>query len=91
MSVFAALVLWTAALAYYDRFGVFALFAATVAITGASIAMLRAARAREPCLQAARAEDRVDLRPVFLVPRAALEAVGIPDHAACSPARRSAP
>ncbi|MCZ7642148.1 MAG: peptide synthetase, partial [Pseudorhodoplanes sp.] len=38
MSVFAALALWTAALAYYDRFGVFALFAATVAITAASIA-----------------------------------------------------
>ena len=34
MSVFAALVLWTAALANYDRFGVFALFAATVAIAG---------------------------------------------------------
>ena len=32
MSFFAALVLWMAALAYYDRFGVFALFAATVAI-----------------------------------------------------------
>ena len=39
MSFFAALVLWTAALTYYDRFGVLALFAATVAITGASIAM----------------------------------------------------
>ena len=39
MSFFAALVLWTAALAYYDRFGVLALFAATVAITGASIVM----------------------------------------------------
>ena len=38
MSVFAALVLWTAALANYDRFGVFALFAATVAITAAYIA-----------------------------------------------------
>jgi non-ribosomal peptide synthetase-like protein len=38
MSVFAALVLWTAALANYDRFGVFALFVATVAITGGSIA-----------------------------------------------------
>jgi non-ribosomal peptide synthetase-like protein len=39
MSVFAALVLWTAALAYYDTLGVFALFAATVAITGGSIVM----------------------------------------------------
>ena len=39
MSFFAALVLWMAALAYYDRFGVFALFAATVAIAGASIVM----------------------------------------------------
>ena len=38
MSVFAALVLWSAALANYDRFGVFALFAATVAITAGSIA-----------------------------------------------------
>jgi non-ribosomal peptide synthetase-like protein len=38
MSVFAALVLWTAALASYDRFGVFALFAATVAMATASIA-----------------------------------------------------
>lgn len=38
MSVFTALVLWTAALANYDRFGVFALFAATIAITGGSIA-----------------------------------------------------
>ena len=36
--VFAALVLWPAALANYDRFGVFALFAATVAITAGSIA-----------------------------------------------------
>ena len=53
--------------------------------------VLRAARAREPALQAARAEDRLDLRSVFLVPRAALEAFGIADHAACSPARRSAP
>jgi non-ribosomal peptide synthetase-like protein len=39
MSFFAALVLWMAALAYYDRFGVLALFAATVAIAGASIVM----------------------------------------------------
>jgi len=39
MSVFAALVLWTGALAYYDRFGVLALFAATVAITGGAIGM----------------------------------------------------
>jgi non-ribosomal peptide synthetase-like protein len=38
MSLFAALVLWSAALAHYDRFGVFALFAATVAITAATIA-----------------------------------------------------
>ncbi|HKS63844.1 MAG TPA: Pls/PosA family non-ribosomal peptide synthetase, partial [Xanthobacteraceae bacterium] len=38
LSVFAALVLWTAALASYDRFGVFALFAATVAMAAASIA-----------------------------------------------------
>jgi non-ribosomal peptide synthetase-like protein len=37
MSVFAALALWTAALASYDRFGVFALFAATVAIAGGSV------------------------------------------------------
>jgi non-ribosomal peptide synthetase-like protein len=37
MSVFAALALWTAALASYDRFGVFALFAATLAITGGSL------------------------------------------------------
>jgi non-ribosomal peptide synthetase-like protein len=37
MSVFAALVLWSAALANYDRFGVFALFAATIAITAGSI------------------------------------------------------
>ncbi len=37
MSVFAALVLWQAALANYERFGVFALFAATIAIAGASI------------------------------------------------------
>ena len=39
MSFFAALVLWMAALAYYDRIGVFALLAATVAIAGASIVM----------------------------------------------------
>lgn len=39
MSVFAAIVLWTAALAYYDSLGVFALFAATVVMTAASIAM----------------------------------------------------
>jgi non-ribosomal peptide synthetase-like protein len=38
LSVFAAVVLWTAAIAYYDRFGVFALFAATVAMAAASIA-----------------------------------------------------
>ena len=37
MSLFAALVLWQAALAKYDRFGVFALFAATVAISAAYI------------------------------------------------------
>jgi len=37
MSVFAALGLWTAALAYYDRFGVFSLFAATAAIAGAYV------------------------------------------------------
>jgi non-ribosomal peptide synthetase-like protein len=37
MSVFAAVLLWTAALAYYDRYGVFALFTATVAMTAASI------------------------------------------------------
>ena len=37
MSFFAAVVLWCAALAYYDSYGVFALFAATVAITGGSI------------------------------------------------------
>ena len=38
MSVFAAVVLWTAAMASYDRFGVLALFAATVAATGCMIA-----------------------------------------------------
>ena len=38
MSVFAAVVLWTAALAYYDRFGVLALFAATIAMAASSIA-----------------------------------------------------
>jgi non-ribosomal peptide synthetase-like protein len=38
MSVFSAIVLWTAALANYDRFGVFALFAAGVVITASSIA-----------------------------------------------------
>src|SRR5205085_1767139 len=38
MSVFAAFVLWQAALAGYDRFGVFALFAATTAITAAYLA-----------------------------------------------------
>ena len=38
MSIFAGLVLWTAALANYERYGVFALFAATVAMGGASIA-----------------------------------------------------
>jgi non-ribosomal peptide synthetase-like protein len=39
MSLFAALVLWAAALEHYDRFGVFVLFAATVTITGGSIMM----------------------------------------------------
>jgi non-ribosomal peptide synthetase-like protein len=38
MSVFAAFALWTAALSSYDRFGVFSLFAATVAMAAASIA-----------------------------------------------------
>ena len=38
ISIFAGLVLWTAAFANYERYGVFALFAATVAIGGASIA-----------------------------------------------------
>src|SRR5437588_9169776 len=38
MSVFAALVLWQVALAGYDHFGVFALFAATTAITAAYLA-----------------------------------------------------
>src|SRR5829696_8269968 len=37
MTFFAAIVLWTAALANYDRFGVFALFAATVGMTASSI------------------------------------------------------
>jgi non-ribosomal peptide synthetase-like protein len=37
MSVFAAVVLWHAALVNYDQFGVFALFAATVTLTAASI------------------------------------------------------
>jgi len=37
MSVFAALVLWTAALAGYDRFGVFSLLAATAVMTAAYI------------------------------------------------------
>jgi non-ribosomal peptide synthetase-like protein len=37
MAVFAALALWSAGLASYDRFGVFALFAATVAITAGSL------------------------------------------------------
>src|SRR5215472_8917456 len=37
MSFFASLVLWMTALAYYNRFGVLALFVATVAIAGASI------------------------------------------------------
>jgi len=36
-SFFAAVVLWCAALGYYDSYGVFALFVATVAITSASI------------------------------------------------------
>ncbi len=36
-SFFAALALWAGALAVYDRFGVFALFAATVAMAGGSI------------------------------------------------------
>ncbi len=39
MSVFAALAVWQAALVNYDRFGVFALFAATVAITGGTVAL----------------------------------------------------
>jgi non-ribosomal peptide synthetase-like protein len=38
LSIFAAMALWTAAMAGYDRFGVFALFAATVAATGCMIA-----------------------------------------------------
>ncbi|TMJ01455.1 MAG: amino acid adenylation domain-containing protein [Alphaproteobacteria bacterium] len=38
LSVFAGLALWTAALASYDRFGVFALLAATAAMAAASIA-----------------------------------------------------
>jgi non-ribosomal peptide synthetase-like protein len=37
LSVFAAIILWQAALAGYDRFGVFSLFAATTAITGAYV------------------------------------------------------
>ena len=53
MSVFAAVVLWQAALANYDRFGVFSLFAATVAITAAYIVFFVLHRAREPTLQAA--------------------------------------
>jgi non-ribosomal peptide synthetase-like protein len=38
LSVVAAVALWTAALAYYDDFGVFALFGASVAISAAYIA-----------------------------------------------------
>ncbi len=38
MAFFAGVVLWCAALAYYDSYGVFALFVATAAITAASIA-----------------------------------------------------
>jgi non-ribosomal peptide synthetase-like protein len=38
LSVVAAIAFWTAALAYYDRFGLFALFAASVAISAAYIA-----------------------------------------------------
>lgn len=38
MLAFATLALWTAALVGYDRFGVFSLFAATVAMTGGTIA-----------------------------------------------------
>jgi non-ribosomal peptide synthetase-like protein len=37
MAFFAAVVLWCAALAYYDSYGVFALLGATIAITAASI------------------------------------------------------
>ncbi len=37
MSVFAAVVLWTAAVASYDRFGIFSLFAATVTVTAGYI------------------------------------------------------
>ena len=55
-------------LSTYDRFGVFALFAATVAITGRLHRLLRAARARKPRLQASRAEARLDLRSLLLVP-----------------------
>ena len=49
-----------------------------------------AARARQSALRPSRAEARIDLRSVLLVPRAALEAFGVADHQACSPARRSA-
>ena len=49
MSVFAALVLWTAALANYDRFGVFALFAATVAIAAALHRVLRRCSSARAC------------------------------------------
>ena len=71
----------------YPRHGLASLFVAGAFAVAGVDPVLRAARAGEPGLPAAAAAGRVDLRPVLLVPRAALEvlrvaaAVAVQGHA----------
>ena len=59
--------LWCAALAYYDSYGVFALFAATIAITAASIVFFVLLERAIAALQAADPKIVTIYDPLFLV------------------------
>ena len=72
---FATLVVWQAALLNYPRLRRFRAFRRRACHVLGVDPVLRAARASEPRLQATRAEDGHDLRPVFLVSRTSLEAL----------------
>ena len=90
MSLFAALVLWKAALANYDRFGVFSLFAATAATIVAYIVFfVLLERASLASSGSSRRSSRSTIR--ISGSTSGIGSFPSPQSRACSMARRSAP
>ena len=90
MAVFAAVLLWTAALGYYDRFGVLALFAGTVAIGRRQIVLY--VLLERASLAFKRLEPKLTsiYEPYFWFHERHWKMSEVADRRACSPARRSA-